>query len=113
MFAITRKIVYKWRGVGDGVRNGVEDEVLSVGWLGCPRGTEREKEKERQTRGYGSRIKERPTDGGRGRREGNDRRAERKEEERKNFRSCDDARFARAVRTGKDFESKIDYREVM
>lgn len=30
MFAITRKIVYKWHGMGDGVRNGVEDEVLSV-----------------------------------------------------------------------------------
>lgn len=34
MFAITRKIVYKWRGVGDGVRNEAEDEVLSVEWLG-------------------------------------------------------------------------------
>jgi len=45
MFAITRKIVYKWRGVGDGVRNEVEDEVLSVGWLGCPRGTEKERKR--------------------------------------------------------------------
>lgn len=34
MFAITRKIVYKWHGMGDGVRNEAEDEVLSVGVAG-------------------------------------------------------------------------------
>lgn len=45
MFAITRKIVYKWHGMGDGVRNGVEDEVLSVGWLGRRRREERDGEK--------------------------------------------------------------------
>lgn len=52
MFAITRKIVYKWHGMGDGVRNGVEDEVLSVGWLGrlCERekGIQREREREKE-----------------------------------------------------------------
>jgi len=47
MFAITRKIVYKWHGMGDGVRNGVEDEVLSVGWLGrlCKRERKEQREK--------------------------------------------------------------------
>jgi len=53
MFAITRKIVYKWHGMGDGVRNGAKDEVLSVGWLGRSRKEERrgggEREKGRWT----------------------------------------------------------------
>lgn len=49
MFAITRKIVYKWHGMGDGVRNGVEDEVLSVGWLGRRRREERDGEKGRDS----------------------------------------------------------------
>lgn len=55
MFAITRKIVYKWYGMGDGVRNGAEDEVLSVGGGWDARGGkngmgEREREKEREKR---------------------------------------------------------------
>ena len=45
MFAITRKIVYKWHGMGDGVRNGAKDEVLSVGWLGRSRKEKRGMEK--------------------------------------------------------------------
>lgn len=53
MFAITRKIVYKWHGMGDGVRNGVEDEVLSVGWLWDAgerkKGMEETKEGERES----------------------------------------------------------------
>jgi len=54
MFAITRKIVYKWHGMGDGVRNGAEDEVLSVGWLGRSwreerNGENEERERERRT----------------------------------------------------------------
>lgn len=53
MFAITRKIVYKWHGMGDGVRNGAEDEVLSVGRLGRSRKEERdgggERDRERRT----------------------------------------------------------------
>lgn len=39
--------------MGDGVRNGAKDEVLSVGWLGRSRKEERreggEREKERRT----------------------------------------------------------------
>lgn len=92
MFAITRKIVYKWHGMGDGVRNGVEDEVLSVGWLGRLRKKERERKRgsERDGKEAGA--------------EGTERRME-------NGRICpyDGARFA----ARKDFESKIDYHEVM
>lgn len=89
--------------MGDGVRNGVEDEVLSVGWLGRrkegkgwrkrERENEGEKEKKREER-------ERKMDEEETGAEGIERRME-------NGRICpyDGARFA----ARKDFESKIDY----
>lgn len=65
MFAITRKIVYKWHGMGDGVRNGAEDEVLSVGWPGRSRREERDGggERERERRTVKKRVRKEPNGG--------------------------------------------------
>lgn len=109
MFAITRKIVYKWHGMGDGVRNGVEDEVLSVGWLERLCVCERERERVREGGGEG-----REGEARREREKGKERRKEASvnpEGRMENERICpyDGARFA----ARKDFESKIDYHEVI
>lgn len=66
MFAITRKIVYKWHGMGDGVRNGAEDEVLSVGWLGRSRREESDAgggEREGEGRTVKKRVRKEPYGG--------------------------------------------------
>lgn len=50
--------------MGDGVRNGAEDEVLSVGWLGRSRREERDGgERERERRTVKKRVRKEPNRG--------------------------------------------------
>lgn len=88
--------------MGDGVRNGVEDEVLSVGAAGTL-GRREERDGEKGREGGCERERKRAVDGWRGNGCGRNRTEDGK------ICPYDGARFA----ARKDFESKIDYHEVM